>query len=171
MTIRKKFTILIFGEGKSEKAFLDHLRGVYADDLSEQNISVTTDYGNGGSPDDVLKRMVKLVEDRSYRRKILLLDSDIMLTTEGVDRAQNCSIEVLYSVPTCLECMLLRALGQTPPIVCKACKSKFQEIVSDPTDFRTYKSAFSRDVLETIFEGGNNLSGILDVFKKPRGNG
>lgn len=71
-----KKSLILFGEGKTEAAFLSHLYRTYRDKLPE--IKVKTDWGRGGSPDCVVERLIRSHLDlKQHDGALLLLDSDI----------------------------------------------------------------------------------------------
>ena len=58
-------TLLIIGEGAHELAFLKHLKTIFGSD----ELEITIDASNGGSPYDVINTAVKFRNGATFERK------------------------------------------------------------------------------------------------------
>jgi len=52
-----KTTLLAVGEGAADKAFIDHMKGIYCAGVTTQK--VTTDAADGGAPSAMIKSIVR----------------------------------------------------------------------------------------------------------------
>ncbi|PQJ27779.1 hypothetical protein [Rubritalea profundi] len=106
-------SIVLFGEGKTEAIFLNHLKKVYEAD-KDKRLKIKVDKGQGKSPQDVANRLVnKLLKLGCYDRSLLLIDSDIEHKIKSAFLKKN-SITLALSVPQCLEGLMLSILGELP---------------------------------------------------------
>ena len=107
-TIQK--SLVLFGEGKSEAAFLSHLRELYRSELLNTRICI--DAGRGGSPQCVADRLMsKHLDLKSLDGALLLIDSDTTIDKKLEEKLKNLSVKLLFSEPVCLEDLLLRLLN------------------------------------------------------------
>lgn len=68
-------SILLFGEGKTEAVFLNHLRTLYAGRIQAR---VMIDAGQGGGAREVASRLIKKhLHLGAYDRSLLLIDEDL----------------------------------------------------------------------------------------------
>jgi hypothetical protein len=139
-------SILLFGEGKTEAVFLNHLRSLYADSCGTR---VLVDAGQGGGPRQVAERMIKKHLDlASYDRSLLLLDADVPSHDIPATWLRKHRILVVVSSPMCLEGMFLTMLEDPPP-------AKERQLS------RNWKRRFQRNHL-----GTDRDSEILDRLRK-----
>ena len=106
-------SILLFGEGKTEAVFLNHLRSLYTQPGSAR---ILVDAGQGGGPRQVAERMIrKHLDLAAFDRSLLLLDAD--LPSHGIPATwlRKHRIRVVASAPMCLEGMFLTLLVDPPP--------------------------------------------------------
>lgn len=104
-------SIVLFGEGKTEAIFLNHLKSVYQ---GHQDLKIKVDKGQGKCPKDVAERLVnKLLRVGHYDRSLLLIDSDIehQLTNHFLSKHK---ITLVLSKPQCIEGLMLAILGKLP---------------------------------------------------------
>lgn len=101
--------ILIFGEGKTEKVFLDHVRCLYREQLLEFRVKV--DHANGGSPETIVHELIsRHLSMARYSKVLLLIDADKPIDSELKAIIEAHGIECILSRPQCLEGMLLAIL-------------------------------------------------------------
>jgi hypothetical protein len=106
-------SILLYGEGKTEAVFLNHLRSLYAE---PGRARVLVDAGQGGGPRQVAERMIKKHLDlASYDQSLLLLDEDVPSHAIPAIWLRKHRIRVVVSSPMCLEGMFLTMLEDPPP--------------------------------------------------------
>jgi hypothetical protein len=123
-TIQK--SLILFGEGKSEAAFLSHLRTIYRSKLS--NTRINTGYGSGGSPQCVVDRLIRQHLDlKSSDGALLLIDSDITIDMKLKAELQSRSVKLLLSEPVCLEGLFLKLLDDDGPKKGKRNAGKLKE--------------------------------------------
>jgi hypothetical protein len=107
---RTKTTILIVGEGPTEKAFLQYLKDMYI--TREMDIAVKVECGSGGSPRSVVEKAVRLKGSRAYDKCFVLVDADLSFEPDGeLERRMHKKphIEMLNATP-CIEGLLLAIL-------------------------------------------------------------
>ncbi len=106
-------SILVYGEGKTEAVFLNHLRTVYACEIRAR---VQVDAGQGGGSKQVAERMIKKhLNLGSYDRSLLLLDSDVPNDDIPQIWLKKHKISLVCSEPQCLEGLFLTLLDDPPP--------------------------------------------------------
>jgi hypothetical protein len=93
-----KKTILLVGEGTTEKAFLQHIKELYVGRYAD--VSVAIEHADGGSPDYIVHRAICLFNSRTYDECFVLIDGDKLLKTK------KSQILVLNSTP-CIEGLFL----------------------------------------------------------------
>jgi len=148
--IRKvvKITLLVVGEGAAEKAFIEHMKGIYAAGVFNQKVSV--DAADGGSQSAMIRYIARIIGHVIYARTVLLLDTDIPITTRDRKEAKKQKIELIEATPWCLEGMLLEVLGQPTPATTKACKSVLHAQLSGPeTSKQSYAPLFAKAILDS----------------------
>ena len=139
-------TLIIIGEGAHEKAFLSHLKNLYA---SNTNQKVKIDSADGGSPQDIVRTAVKKSKHIAYDRKFILMDSDIPIDAATIKMANNNNITIILSEPLCLEGMLLDFLGLHVPNTSKKCKSILHpKLDGNPADRSSYARLIDKESLE-----------------------
>jgi hypothetical protein len=104
-------SIVLFGEGKTETIFLDHLKTVYE---AHRHLKIKVGTGQGKTPRDVAARLVNtLLRVGHYDRSLLLIDSDIEhhLTSKYL---KTHNITLVLSMPKCIEGLMLKILDELP---------------------------------------------------------
>lgn len=151
---RTKTTILIVGEGPTEKAFLQYLRDMYI--TREMDVAVKVECGSGGSPRSVVEKAVRLKGSRAYDKCFVLVDSDLPFEPDGElekRMRRKPHIEMLNATP-CIEGLLLAILDSDfsqQAITSVESKRIFEtkHLPEDKkTDKRSYERIFSRQVIE-----------------------
>lgn len=106
----KKKTVLIYGEGAHDCAFLTHLKNTY--NKRDSPIAVQIKRGRGGSPLMVVAGALKVPGD--YDTRVVKLDHDTSAAQleEAITFAEEHSVEIIFSTP-CLEHLLLDIVGDT----------------------------------------------------------
>lgn len=143
----KKTTLLMAGEGVVDKAFIDHLKEIYAR-VNEQ-LAVTSDSADGGSPGDMVRYLIRKTRHVQYERLVLVLDADIAISQNITKMARQAKIEMVLSEPICLEGMLLQVLAQPVPDSALRCKKKLHpQLSGQPSNKHSYSPLFDKPVLE-----------------------
>ncbi|MCK4946371.1 MAG: RloB domain-containing protein, partial [Alphaproteobacteria bacterium] len=107
---RTKKTVLIVGEGPTEKAFLQHIKQLYV--TRDMDVVVKVECSFGGSPQSVVEKAVRLKGSRSYDKCFVLVDSDVAFEPDGELQKRMRKkplIEMLNATP-CIEGLMLAIL-------------------------------------------------------------
>jgi hypothetical protein len=132
--VSRRQSIILFGEGKTDGIFLNHLLSLYRDQVDPK---VKVDAGQGGSPKQVASRLIKKhLALASYDRSLLLMDGDLPLDEIPASWRRKHRISIVQSSPACLEGLLLTLLGNPPP-------------PKDRRRSRNWKRRFHREYLGT----------------------
>jgi len=168
-TYRKtKKTILIVGEGATEKAFLRYLKELYI--TRDMDIAVNVECGFGGSPRNVVEKAIRLCGSRDYDKCFVLIDADIPLNANKkllAHMKKRPETEVLKSTP-CIEGLFLTILDHDGNISSDKCKSFFEStyLTSDrKTDKRAYKRLFPKKMLNKKRYFITELDNILNAME------
>lgn len=158
----KLATLHLVGEGAEDKAFLQHLKNLYDGRATSQKVSI--DAGDGGSPGNVISTVAGRCRGIDYDAIILLLDSDIEIERKDRERARRSNIQIVQSAPTCLEGMLLEALGHEAPRTNQECKSTLhRQLNGRATDPDSYSDLFTVELLDNT--GVPQLALLRDAIK------
>lgn len=154
-TKNTKTTILMVGEGHTEKAFLRYLKELYI--TRDGDFAVKIECGSGGAPCSVVQKAIRLRGSRAYDKCYVLFDADRPLETDYklLDRMnKRPRIEVLKSTP-CIEGLFLAILRHPGFSQVSAssdnCKREFHaKYISEDKkmDKRPYADKFSRAVID-----------------------
>lgn len=155
-TRNTKTTILIVGEGPTEKAFLQYLKELYV--ARDYDCAVKIECGSGGSPRCVVQKAIRLRGSRAYDKCYVLFDADRPLETDYKlsDRMnKRARIEILKATP-CIEGLLLAILKHPgfsqESAASDDCKRDFHAgyISEDKKmDKRSYAGKFSKAMLDS----------------------
>ncbi|MCL4315541.1 MAG: RloB domain-containing protein [Gammaproteobacteria bacterium] len=155
-------TVLLVGEGHSEKAFLEHLKSLYISRGCGVHVTIRNAYGKG--PEHVIEKVTRYARNADFKLKAALLDEDIPWSPQIIQYAKRNRVSLIGSSP-CLEGFLLKILNQPVPDVCKTCKDKLHpQLPGKPTLSSSYAGLFSKASLETrrsVIEDLENLIKIL----------
>jgi len=164
---RTKKTVLIVGEGSTEKAFLRYVKELYI--TRDMDISVNVECGSGGSPRNVIEKAIRLCGSRGYDKCFVLIDADISLKADKklLSRMKRKpKIEILKSTP-CIEGLFLSILNVAGNNSSNQCKSTFETSYLAPdkkTDKRSYERLFSKEILNEKRSRVNELNSILKAM-------
>lgn len=142
-------TLLAVGEGPADKAFIEHMRGIYSQ-KTEQKVTVKAE--DGGSPSVMISNVVRKYQHAAFDRRVLVLDEDVPITAADRRKAKREKVELIVSTPICLEGMLLALLEQHMPVGATAndCKNKLHPQLSDrPTRCASYRELFPKPLLDS----------------------
>jgi len=143
-----KATLLIVGEGAHEKAFLQYLKSLY--DHRESGQTIKVDAASGGSPIEIIDDTIRKNNHAEYDRKVILLDTDVVIKQQDRDKARKHKIELIESTPICLDGMLLDLLGHNISATSSAtdCKHRLHALLNgDPTSIASYSALFPINIL------------------------
>lgn len=167
---RTKKTVLIVGEGPTEKAFLQHIKQLYI--TREMDIAVKVECGSGGAPRSVVERAVRLKGSRSYDKCFVLVDADLPFEPDSElekRMRKKPRVEMLKATP-CIEGLMLAILKHPKFSQTKTssndCKQMFDKYVSQhkKTDKRSYESIFPKENFDTRRQNVGELNSILKAM-------
>jgi len=101
-------TVLLVGEGKTEVAFLSHLKSLYIQ--RNCGIKLTIKNAHGKGPEYIVDFAVRQRSNAAYDRVAVLLDTDLTWSEAVKKRARKNRLVLLGSDP-CIEGFLLKILG------------------------------------------------------------
>lgn len=141
-----KTTVLIVGEGDTEKAFLDHLRTHYV--TRGCGVSVTTRNAHGKGPENVVDVAIRHARGADYTIVAVLMDTDLPWTPALRKLAQTKKICLIGASPCC-DGLLLGILGDPVPDSSDLCKAKlFQRLGRKPVVKEAYANDFTKALLD-----------------------
>ena len=140
-------TLLVMGEGEHDKAFVNHMKGIYYSRGS--GVKITVRFSGGGSLHDIIKDTVKKTRHESYDSTYILMDKDVTIKQQDFDIANKQGISILLSKPLCLEGMLLNILNERVPNTSIKCKELLHPKLSGhPIYPDSYSPLFDKPVLD-----------------------
>lgn len=162
MTVRRikptkstKKTILIVGEGETEKAFLQHIKELFIP--RDADFVVKVECAAGGGPKGVLQKTIRLRSSRAYDKCFVLVDSDRPFKSDSKleeRMRKKPRVEILKSTP-CIEGLFLAILQHRNFSQSSAtsdyCKREFEANyipLDKKTDKQAYAERFTREVIE-----------------------
>ena len=161
--IAQRRTLLAVGEGKSDAAFLKHLRKLYCS--SGLGLTVTVRQANGKGPGNVIATAIGALRISYYDKKLCLLDTDLFWTPKNHRDAKHNKIELIGSTP-CLEGMLLQILGRTVPPSNHECKGQIKAILKKDLLYpEDYESTFYFELLENARPQVPVLNQLLRLYQ------
>lgn len=143
----KLATLLIVGEGPIDKAFINHMKGLYGGQHTGQKVKV--DSADGGSPADIIETTIRKYRHAHYDKRFILIDEDVPIRQQDYDSARKAKIELVVSKPICLEGMLLDVLEQDIPSTNAGCKASLHpQLSGSPRQPESYTDKFPKAVLD-----------------------
>ncbi|MFC1749617.1 hypothetical protein ACFL2V_12515 [Pseudomonadota bacterium] len=143
----KLATLIVMGEGPHDKAFLNHMKGLYDDRKTGQIVKI--DSADGGSPRDIINSVIRKCRHTEFDRRYILLDSDVTIPQQDREKAKKAGIVLVESKPICIEGMLLDILGQSVPGTNQGCKDSLHpQLSGEPTVASSYAVLFTQDLLD-----------------------
>lgn len=159
ISVRK--TLLIVGEGHSEKAFLNHLKLHYC--VKEINVDVVNARGKG--PEHILNYALNCQEYSPRNMVGVLLDTDLKWPSDLVKRTSEQGFQLMGTIP-CIDGFLLDILNETKPNGSQKCKDKLLNILPGPsTDKDTYSTVLSKDILDKAREKNEVLNDLINIIQ------
>lgn len=165
---KQKITILIVGEGYTEKAFLQYLAELYI--TRDMDINVKIESAEGGSPQRIIEKAIRFRENIAYDKCFVFIDNDVPLKlskTLGKKMKKKPGIQILNSTP-CIEGLFLLILEHKNFSGKKEnsaeCKKIFEENYipkGRKTDKREYVRVFPREMIEKRRREVRELEGVL----------
>ncbi len=158
---RTKPTVLFVGEGKTEVAFIKHLKRLYQ---PERNPPVRIDIENGKDSGQVLRTGLKVTAMKQYDVVVCLFDLDKALP-KGDMRKAKAKKFILIGAKPCIEGFMLDILEQAKPHHSSECKNKMHpKLTGKETETNSY-TLFTRQMLEVKRKGLSNLDTIITLIE------
>ena len=161
--IAQRKTLLAVGEGKSDAAFLKYLRTQYC--AGGNGVAVTIRQANGKGPSNVISTAIGALRISSYDKKLCLLDTDIVWSSQNKIDAKCKKIELIGSVP-CLEGMLLQILGRQFSSESDDCKRRLNAITGkEMFEAEDYAAHFTYLQLQAVRTNITELDKLLRLYE------
>jgi len=165
---KAKFTILAFGEGQTEDAFLRYLGSLYIS--RESGVSIKYNYAGGKDPIYIIDRVIKYGTN-IYDKVFVLLDSDKIILKTTWQKAKDHNIQIIQSIPCCIEGLFLSILKKdfkSGGKNSKQYKKEFEDNYSkkmNKMDYLTYYKIFSKEKIEVAYLKIKTIKDLLAIFK------
>ena len=161
MKRRPSRTVLLIGEGKTEKIFLKHLKSLY---ISRGcGVAVNIQSADGKGPEYIVNYAIRRSCRIQSDRILVLLDTDISIEVDTRNKASNNNIELVESTP-CFEGLLLDILKQRVPPKSAQCKKQCRQHFTGPlTEIESYKN-LTKKLLEKRRGDVPPLDKLLNSF-------
>ena len=157
-----RHTILLVGEGKTDSAFLKHIKSLYISRGSGVTATIRNAHGKG--PDHVVNYGIRQRRTADFDRVIALLDTDLEMSAVVRKRAKSKKIQIIKAEP-CLEGLLLKILGEHVPNTSADCKAQMGNILparlTSPID---YQAIFPKNLLDERRGNVPELGRLLDCL-------
>ena len=157
-------TILMIGEGKTDCAFLRHIKSLYISRNCGTSARVKNAHGKGGG--HVIDYAIRQHRYLTFDRVIALFDSDEDASPSKRKLAEGHNIQTVCAIP-CLEGLLLNILNKQVPHSSTDCKKMLRNELGNlglsPND---YSEAFPKDFLERRRKHISELDSLLLNFPK-----
>ena len=166
MALRKgraaRHTILLVGEGKTDWAFLKHLKSLYISRGCGVSAKVLNAHGKG--PAHVVDYAIRQYRNAAYDRVVTLLDTDLEISATARRRAKSKKIQIIGTTP-CLEGLLLKILGEHVPDTSAMCKAQLGvTLPARLTEPEDYQEKFPKQYLEERRDDVPELGRLLDYL-------
>ncbi len=157
-------TILLVGEGKTEVAFLSHLKSLYIQ--RNCGIKLTIKNARGKGPEYIVDFAVRQRHNAAYDRVAVLLDTDLAWSDAIKKKARKNRLTLLGSTP-CIEGFLLDILAQHVPPKTPACKQRCTDVIAGSLlEPESFQAQFTQELLEARRSGIAILDELLKCFEK-----
>ena len=139
-------TVLIVGEGDTEKAFLDHLKRLYV--TRGCGVTVTVRNAHGKGPGNVIDAAIRHAKNGDFDIVAVLMDTDLPWTDEIRQLAREHRVCMVGATP-CVDGLLLQILGEHVPEQSRRCKENFHaRLGRKPFVKEAYEQDFSKALLD-----------------------
>ena len=154
-------TLLLIGEGKTERIFLKHLKSLYI--FRDCGVAATIQSADGGGPEHIVDYTITQSHLKGFDRILVLLDTDISIEVDTRNKARKHNIELVESTP-CFEGLLLDILNQGVPPKNTDCKKQCKQHFTKPlTKIESYKN-LTKKLLEQRRGDVPPLDKLLNSF-------
>ena len=157
-----RYTILLVGEGKTDSAFLKHVKSLYISRGSGVTATIRNAHGKGS--DHVVNYAIRQRRTADFDRVIALLDTDLEMSAAVRRWAKSKKIKIIKAEP-CLEGLLLKILGEHVPNTSADCKAQMgKTLPARLTSPKDYKANFPKDLLDERCGDVLELGKLLDYL-------
>lgn len=158
-------TLLVVGEGYTEVAFLNYLKGLYCRDKLGAHVTVKNAHGKG--PENIVQTAIREQRRGQYDKVAAVLDTDIPWRDRLEKEAREHLVELIGNSP-CVEALFLRLLGELVPDDTAACKMKIKSVLAaDLLNKDTYADWCTREKLELLrnTDTDTDLDNLLNLYE------
>lgn len=139
-------TVLLIGEGATEKAFLGHLKSLYVP--RGCGVSVTIRDAHGKGPDNVVTFAIRQSQVADYDVKAVLMDTDLEWTAKVRRAARDARICLIGSTPCC-DGLMLSILGLPVPTTSEQCKEAIaRRLQRRPLTSEAFAEDFPKELID-----------------------
>lgn len=154
-------TVLIVGEGDTEKAFLDYLKSLYVTRFC--GVSVTVRNAHGKGPLNVVDTAIRQSKTGEYNVVAVLMDTDLPWTDDVIKLAGK-RIRLIGATP-CIDGLLLQILGEQVPVQSLRCKEALlARINRKPFVKEAYAQDFPKQLLDEKSLSIPTLKKLLELM-------
>lgn len=150
-------TVLIVGEGDTEKAFLDYLKSLYVTRYC--GVSVTVRNAHGKGPMNVVDTAIRQSRIGEYKVVAVLMDTDLPWTDDIIKLARKHRLCLIGATP-CADGLLLQILGEQVPEQSLQCKEALHARMNRKP---FVKEAYAQDFPKQLLD---EKSGCIPALKK-----
>lgn len=141
-----KTTVLIVGEGDTEKAFLDHLKSHYVTRGCGVSAAIRNAHGKG--PENVVDVAIRHARGADYTLVAVLMDTDLPWSPALRKLARTKKVCLIGASPCC-DGLLLSILDEPVPEESAQCKTKLIERLGKrPVIAEAYRNDFTKVLLD-----------------------
>jgi hypothetical protein len=157
-------TLLLVGEGKTEKVFLKYLCSLYCN--NGEGVAATIKQARGKGPENVIGKTARYAQNNGYDRHVALLDKDIPWSEKIVKFARQKRIDLVESNP-CIEGLFLSIMNKSVPDSPQKCKAAIINFFPSlkPLERESYAQYFSKTVLEEARKRIPELDRLLQYLE------
>lgn len=149
-------TVLIVGEGDTEKAFLDRLKALYV--TRDCGVSAKVLNAHGGSPEYIVEFSIRQIKQADYELVAVLMDTDVPWPQQ-VRTIANSKKIVLIGAQPCCDGLLLEVLGQPVPAESERCKEALTKLLGGKA---TSPDLLTRHLSKEVLERRRAHVAVLD---------
>ena len=142
-------TVLVIGEGDTEKAFLDYLKSLYVTRGCGVSVAVRNAHGKG--PENVVDTAIRQSRIGEYKVVAVLMDTDLPWTADVIKLARKHRLCLIGTTP-CIDGLLLQILGEQAPEQSLQCKKVLHAKMSRKP---FVKEAFAQDFPKKLLDEKN----------------
>ena len=155
-------TVLIVGEGDTEKAFLDYLKSLYI--TRGCGVSITVRNAHGKGPMHVVDTAIRQSKTGDYRIIAVLMDTDLPWTDDVLKLARKHKVYLVGATP-CIDGLLLQILDEQVLESSARCKEALHARLNrKPFMKEAYMQDFPKQLLDEKSAGIPVLKKLLELM-------